>query len=538
MEVFNNKSYEIKKSDLLKQIAEIESQISEKEGWIDSINSPKYEASQESKKIQLLKTQIEICELKQKINGIQAELRHLDYRKIEFNAKVNPDIYKDEFLKYKYLNDYYAQREDIDFFNLEAEHSELFVKLGRIIGSPVNEMKSNQETIETIILEQEGREDKLKKLEDRLRNNLKDKFDESLINYQSFSEMYDENYIESEVSQKNEEKEPRQEGPKSTETVNSAYKTEDYNEMVNEKTEPYTKGLTGDEKELAEVWARLEPMNFVFNEGKEDEINFDGSDMSEVIKIGENKYIARYGWTAVEIDMDPKTNEFSINKYKNVYNDKSFEDRKKYYKSINDEHIKMQKEKYEISQNLGIEINEITEIQDEKLSKYFLDQNGLFENDGMFMISYIDDEGKNNYKFVGWDEEIGGYKELSGLNQVPVTKNINYEMPGSNVYLMRPAEVQFCDINGKNIFMHHQMGTGDIELGYDKADFQKDGEGKIKTEDYGINKLLHNSRVVELFKAGYNALGVGIEEVKKLYSELRGKENVNEKTNTTEEQGR
>ena len=73
---------------------------------------------------------------------------------------------------------------------MEAEHSELFVKLGRIIGSSANEIRSNQETIETIILGQEGREDKLKKLEDRLRNNLKDKFDESLINYQSFSDMY------------------------------------------------------------------------------------------------------------------------------------------------------------------------------------------------------------------------------------------------------------------------------------------------------------------------------------------------------------
>lgn len=534
MEVFNNKSYEIKKSDLLKQIAEIESQISEKEGWINFINSPEYEASQESKKIQLLKTQMEICKLKQEINGIQAELRHLDYRKIEFNAKVNPDIYKDEFLKYKYLNDYYAQREDIDFLNLEAEYSELFVKLGRIKGSPVNEMKSNQETIETIILEQEGREDKLKKLEDRLRNNLKDKFDESLINHQSFSEMYDENYIESEVSQKNEEKEPRQEGPKSTETVNSVYKAEDYNEMVNERLEPYTKGLSGDEKEIAEVWAHLGCMDIEFDEQNE----FNGSYINEILKVEENKYLVRNGDLSVEFVKNLETNEFEVKKYNHITDEKRYEDSKKYYKSINNAQITMQYEKYRIGQNLGIEINEITEIQDEKLSKYFLDQNGLFENDGMFMISYIDDEGKNNYKFVGWDEEIGGYKELSGLNQVPVTKNINYEMPGSDVTLMRPAEVQFCDINGKNIVMHHQMGTGDISLGYDKADFQKDGEGKIKTEDYGINKLLHNSRVVELFKAGYNALGVGIEEVKKIYNEFRGKENVNEKTNTTEEKGR
>lgn len=198
---------------------------------------------------------------------------------------------------------------------------------------------------------------------------------------------------------------------------------------------------------------------------------------------------------------------------------------------ITREQMEMQVVKHNIEKSIQDgTVSEIVEIKDPKMLQYLNQQNNLQQyynidiTPKVYMISRQDKHGNSHYEFMSHNSSKG-YTKLEGLQQVP-NKQSSIIIDGTRVpgqpTPMQKVDCTFMDRNGNSYFAYHQFGEG-MALAY--GEHQKENADKVEvSKDSGLNRMLHNSRVSELMKAGYRALGVGYEKVKDVLSKYKSQE--------------
>lgn len=204
--------------------------------------------------------------------------------------------------------------------------------------------------------------------------------------------------------------------------------------------------------------------------------------------------------------------------------------------------MEMQVVKRNIEKSMeGKKISEIKEVTDPKLVEYLNSQNNLQQysflntHAKVYMISTQDKDGKVSYEFVAHDSR-NSYTKLSGIRQVETTRThiTTEEYSVNGMKYMQSVDCQFVDKNGNSYYVTHPFGNMPMELTVEEAQKKENGISTVDTQDYGLNGLFHKTRVNELLRAGYNAMGIGIEKIKSVYKKYRGKEqeqenNINER---------
>lgn len=204
--------------------------------------------------------------------------------------------------------------------------------------------------------------------------------------------------------------------------------------------------------------------------------------------------------------------------------------------------MEMQVVKRNIEKSMeGKKISEIKEVTDPKLVEYLNSQNNLQQYSFLntpakvYMISTQDKDGKASYEFVAHDSR-NSYTKLSGIRQVETTRThiTTEEYSVNGMKYMQSVDCQFVDKNGNSYYVTHPFGNMPMELTVEEAQKKENGISNVDTQDFGLNRLFHKTRVNELLRAGYNAMSIGIEKVKSVYKKYRGKEqeqenNINER---------
>ena len=353
-------------------------------------------------------------------------------------------------------------------------------------------------------------------------------------------------------------------------------------QVIQDKTaEVFAKDLNGVSKELAELYAEIytyevdKSHGFVFEDkdmmfekiSKNMEKNYldeygeiaDSSQFTEVIKTGDNSYIAVYSvfdengknehQYGIPIERNPETGELETS---GLYNEEKLNEKREIHKdSFNTEQMKDQIVKNNIEQTMKDgNVNELLEIKDEKLLEYLEEQNGWIRGEersmryGVYLASKQGKDGKNFYEFVAKDDK-GEYRKLDGMEEVENKKKMivekdNVELSShTNVYPTSEVDSQFVDKDGNSYFVYHSLETQTMSLDYQEKEKQTEGNiveehEQVEVKDSGLNKLLHDSRVRDLLKSGYEVMSIGIEKVKEVYNKF--KEKTNEKENDVEKE--
>lgn len=317
----------------------------------------------------------------------------------------------------------------------------------------------------------------------------------------------------------------------------------------------FTNGLDGTSKELAQVFSELyiDEIELGIEKNVNPELLGDNpGELSKVIRTGDNSYALIYendegDKVGIKCTRNAQTGKIEIQG--RLAEDKSLggleevESRANDGNSITREQMKMQVVKSNIEKSMqGKEISEIKEVTDPKIVEYLNEQNNLDKysflntHTRIFMISTQDKEGNTSYEFVAHDSR-NSYMKLSGIKQVEITQSHisteKYRTDGMKY--MQNVDCQFVDKNGNSYFVTHPFGNMPMELSVQEAQKDEKNVSNVDTQDFGLNRLFHKTRVNELLRAGYNAMSIGIEKVKSVYKKYRGKEQ--EQENDINERG-
>jgi len=318
------------------------------------------------------------------------------------------------------------------------------------------------------------------------------------------------------------------------------------NEKIEKSNEVLTNGLEGNLKELAEIFGEILVNESVsYNKFADSRVNVEmqlGEKVElpkEIIKRDDNSFIIVYkNENGDKVGIPCKRDELGKLQIKGddgvIVNSDEIERVEKILSKdeiITFEQMEMQVVKNNIEKTLTNEnVNEIIEIKDDKMKKYLNEQNNLskynIENEEakIFMILIEDNDGNNHYEFVAHNNSHE-YTKLEGIQQIENNqKSIITE--GSRVpnqpTLMQKVDCTFMDKNGNTYYSYHDIAQG-LSMAYSEPG-KEALDKKVVSEDYGINNLNYNSKVKSLFKAGYNAMGIGYEKVKSIYRQFKTKD--------------
>jgi hypothetical protein len=328
-----------------------------------------------------------------------------------------------------------------------------------------------------------------------------------------------------------------------------------------ETTAIFSNGLNGTSKELAEIYGEMFTHYSVYgNTMFEDSSRMAemalGTSMpempEEIIKRDDNKYIIVYTdekgkYVGIPCSRNQENGELEVIGGDGVVINNEQLSRMRETTADKDkityDQMEMQVVRYNIERSIQDgKVTEIVEVTDPKLVHYLNQQNGLNkysardDSSKVYMISRQDEDGNTHYEFVAHNG-LQGYTKLEGLQQVP-NKQKSIIIDGSRIpgqpTPMQRVDCAFIDNDGNSYFAYHQFGQGEMVLSY--SEHGKENAYKIEvSKDSGLNRMLHNSRVRSLMRAGYNAMGIGYEKVKTVYSKFKGKDKENEVENTRED---
>ncbi|MBO5349851.1 MAG: hypothetical protein J6A89_08565 [Clostridia bacterium] len=340
------------------------------------------------------------------------------------------------------------------------------------------------------------------------------------------------------------------------------FETNDWEKMVlqinKESTDIFTNNLNGTSKELAEIYGNIFTHYVAHGETMFEEssrmvelmLGTSALMPEEIIKRGDNKYVIVYTDEKGEYIGVPCSRNTESGVLEVIGGDGTIISSKKLAgirertedkDKITFDQMEMQVVRHNVEKSLQDgTISEIVEISDTKMLQYLSEQNNLqrYSNLGIlpkiYMISRQDKDGNSHYEFVAHNSSQG-YTKLEGLQQVPNKQNAividGTRIPGQPTP-MQQVDCTFIDRDGNSYFAYHQFGKG-MSLSY--SEHQREGMDKVEvSKDSGLNRMLHNSRVRDLMRAGYNAMGIGYEKVKSIYSKYRGKQQENLVENTRE----
>ena len=327
-----------------------------------------------------------------------------------------------------------------------------------------------------------------------------------------------------------------------------------------ETTVIFSNGLNGTSKELAEIYGEMFAYysvyeNAMFEESSRMAETALGTSISmpeEIIKRDDNEYIIVYTdekGQCVGIpcsrnqesgELEVKNGDGTLISQKEMARIREMESNKG--KVIYDQ-METQVVRHNIEKSIQDgKVTEIVEVTDPKIVQYLNQQNGLNKYSArddaskVYMISRQDENGNSHYEFVAHNGSRG-YTKLEGLQQVPNKQNSiiveGSRIPGQLTPMQR-VDCTFVDKNGNSYYAYHQFGQGEMALSYSEHGKEDMDKAEV-SKDSGLNKMLHNSRVRSLMRAGYNAMGIGYEKVKSIYHKFRGKEKENEVENTRED---
>lgn len=330
---------------------------------------------------------------------------------------------------------------------------------------------------------------------------------------------------------------------------------EEYKNIEDKVSSIFTNGLDGTSKELAQIFSELyiDEIDLGIEKKVDSELLGENlGDLSKVIKTNDNSYALIYendegDKVGIRCIRNIQTGKIEIQG--RLAEDKStgsLENTENYANesnSITREQMEMQVVKHNIEKSMqGKKVSEIMEVTDPTIVEYLNDQNNLQQYSHLnipakiYMISATDKEGNTSYEFVAHDSK-NSYMKLSGIRQVEKTQSHisteKYRTDGMKY--MQNVDCQFVDKNGNSYFVTHPFGNMPMELSVQEAQKDEKSVSNVDTQDFGINRLFHKTRVNELLRAGYNAMGIGIEKVKSVYKKYRGKEQ--EQENDINERG-
>lgn len=356
----------------------------------------------------------------------------------------------------------------------------------------------------------------------------------------------------------------------STRFAESDDKQTAYLQARGETTEIFSNGLNGTSKELAEIYGEMFAHysvyedtsatytvyeNTMFEESSRRAEKALGTSISmpeEIIKRDDNDYIIVYTdekgqYVGIPCSRNQESGELEVkNGDGTLISQKEMaqiRERVSNKGKITFDQMEMQVVRHNIEKSIQDgRVTEIVEVTDPKMVQYLNQQNGLNKysarNDALkvYMISRQDEEGNSHYEFVAHNGSQG-YTKLEGLQQVP-NKQSSIIIDGARISgqptPMQRVDCTFVDRDGNSYFAYHQFGQGEMALSYSEQG--KENMDKVEvSKDSGLNKMLHNSRVRSLMRAGYNAMGIGYEKVKSMYNKFRGKDKENEVENTRED---
>ena len=321
----------------------------------------------------------------------------------------------------------------------------------------------------------------------------------------------------------------------------------DKDKIKDKATKIFTDGLEGKSKELAEIYSELfsgqsgiepglygELQNQIEEQGYGDKF----SQPTKIIRQGDNKYLVIFendNGEKIGVDYSPKQNQ-EDKKQMNIIEGKLLETTENIYssptESITYEQMEMQVVKHNIEKSMDDgKVSGILEIKDEKMLQYLSDKNNLqkylanpqYDKSRVFLVSKQDKEGNTFYEFVSHDGK-DSYTKLDGMQEVQdkqeniFVKNIK---TSTNLDIAQDVNAQFIDENGNSYFVYNQFGNSQMNIATCEKGKEQEPKSIVESNDYGINTQLHNSRVNTLIRNGYKAMGVGVEEVKKVYSRFK-----------------
>lgn len=304
----------------------------------------------------------------------------------------------------------------------------------------------------------------------------------------------------------------------------------------------FVDGLDGTSKELAQVYSEIFVSEINLHNGSIVDSELLGEEpgvLSKVIKQ-EKGYVLVYEndeGNKIGIRCTRNTQTGKIEVQGKMPNDKSWDGLERAEglsddsNSITREQMEIQVVKRNIEKSMqGKKISEIKEITDSKMLEYLNGQNNLQQYSNLnkpskvYMISTQDKDGNTHYEFVSHDSR-NSYTKLSGIRQVETSQSHiatdKYSVNGMKD--MQSVDCQFIDKEGNSYYVTHPFGNMPMELSFEEAQKTENEVSNIDTQDYGVNGLFNKTRVNELLRAGYNAMGIGIEKVKSIYNKYRGK---------------
>lgn len=336
---------------------------------------------------------------------------------------------------------------------------------------------------------------------------------------------------------------------------NESNEREEYKKIEKKVCSIFSNGLDGTSEELAQVFSELYIDEIDLGIGKKVNQELFGENpgvLSKVIKKNDNRYALIYEndeGDKVGIICTRNAQTGKIEMQERLAGDNRTGGLEQTERSANDsnsitrEQMEMQVVKHNIEKSMqGKKVSEIMEVTDLTIVDYLNDQNSLQQYSHLntpakiYMISTQDKDGNTSYEFVAHDSK-NSYMKLSGIRQVETTqKHISTDKYSVNGMKYMPSvDCQFIDKNGNSYFVTHPFRNMPMELSVEEAKKTEKGISTVDTQDFGLNRLVHKTRVNKLLRAGYNAMGIGIEKVKFVYKKYRSKEQ--EQENDINERG-